>query len=67
MTQYSYDGPVLEFGRCITPRWQASTYAPSEGKARCNLVYQFKKKYNKVPNAKIVLPGEIVAVGRKGE
>ena len=44
MNQYLYDGPVMEFGTCISNRWQGTTYAVSERKARSNLVYQFKKK-----------------------
>lgn len=44
MNQYMYDGPVMEFDTCVANRWQGSTYAASEKKARSNLVYQFKKK-----------------------
>lgn len=40
---YSYDGPVMEFERCITNHWKASTYAVSEKKARSNLTFQYKK------------------------
>lgn len=62
MKQYSYDGPVMEFNTCIANCWKASTYAASENKARSNLAYQFKKKNNKMPNAKITLPGKLVPV-----
>lgn len=62
MKQYSYDGPVLEFDRCITNRWKASTCAASEGKARCNLAYRFKKENNKAKTAKIILPGKLSVV-----
>lgn len=62
MKQYSYDGPVMEFGRCIANRWQATTSAPSEKKALSNLAYRFKKQNNKIPSAKITLPGKIVAI-----
>ena len=62
MNQYLYDGPVMEFGTCISNRWQGTTYAVSERKARSNLVYQFKKKNNRVPGAKIMLPGEVTIV-----
>lgn len=62
MKQYSYDGPVMEFNTCIANYWKASTYAISENKARSNLAYQFKKKNNKMPNAKITLPGKLVPV-----
>lgn len=60
MNQYSYDGPVMEFGTCIANRWKGSTFAASEEKARNNLTYQFKKRHNRVANAKISLPGKIV-------
>ena len=62
MNKYSYQGPVMEFGTCITDRWSGSTYAISENKARSNLAYQFKKKYNRVANTKISLPGKIILV-----
>ena len=62
MNQYSYDGPVMEFGRCIADRWKASTYAKSEKKARSNLAYQFKKKNNRIAGTQISLPGKIVMV-----
>ena len=60
MNLYVYDGPVLEFDRCIARRWTASTYAPSESKARSNLSYQFKKQHNRVANTKVTLPGKVV-------
>ena len=63
MTLYSYDGPVLEFEKIVTNRWQGQTYAVSEAKARCNLAFQFKREYGKVPRSKITLPGKIVAEG----
>lgn len=62
MKQYSYDGPVLEFERCIANHWKASTFAVSERKARCNLAYRFKQENKKSPTAKISLPGKIVVV-----
>ena len=62
MKQYSYDGPVLEFERCIANHWKASTFAVSERKARCNLTYRFKQENKKSPTAKISLPGKLVLV-----
>lgn len=62
MTQYTYDGPVMEFENCIVHRWRASTYAVSEKKARSNLAHQFKKQNNKLPYTKITLPGNLIAV-----
>lgn len=63
MTLYSYSGPVLEFDKIVTNRWNGQTYAVSEAKARSNLAFQFKKENGKVPRTKITLPGKIVAEG----
>ena len=57
--QYNYDGPVMEFDRCIERKWRASTYAVSEKKARSNLTYQYKRLHKKTPNSMITLPGKI--------
>lgn len=65
--KYAYDGPVMEFDRCITGRWKGQTIAPTERKARCNLVYQYKKEHNKAPYSYIRLPGKIVMVEDGGE
>lgn len=61
MNEYTYSGPVLEFGRVICQNWSGTTTAPSEKKARNNLAYRFKKQYNKTPDCKIELPGKIEA------
>ena len=63
MTLYLYDGPVLEFDKCIVHRWQSKTYATSESKARANLAFQFKKENGRIPRTKITLPGKLVAEG----
>ena len=60
MHLYSYEGPVMEFDRVISPKWKSTTYAASEAKARSNLTYQYKKANNKAARAKITLPGKIV-------
>lgn len=62
MKQYIYDGPVMEFERCIASHWKGVTYAETEKKARSNLAYQFKKKNNRVPATRIALPGKVTAV-----
>lgn len=59
MNQYIYEGPVMEFDTCLSNRWMGSTYAVSEKKARSNLAYQFKKNNNRIPGARITLPGKI--------
>ena len=58
MAKYIYKGPVMAFGRCIADNWEGETVAPSVGKARSNLAYQFKKFNNQSPNAKITFPGK---------
>ena len=63
--KYTYAGPVEEFGRCIAHRWTATTYAPSEAKARSNLIFQFKQANNKLPNTKVDLPGKIMVEGKE--
>jgi hypothetical protein len=63
MKYYLYDGPVMEFGRCVAHNWKACTYAASDEKAFSNLAYQFNKARRKAPNAKIALPGKLDAVG----
>ena len=62
MNLYSYDGPIKEFDDIISSRWQATTYATSEKKARSNLAYRYKKEHKKTPNALIKLPGKITLV-----
>lgn len=60
MPFYSYDGPVMEFNRCIANRWKGSTYAVSERQARNNLAYQFKMETGRVARTAITLPGKII-------
>lgn len=62
MNLYTYDGPVFEFDRLIADHWIASTRAPSEKKARCNLMHQFKMQSGRVPQTKIIIPGKITIV-----
>lgn len=61
MNKYAYNGPVMMFGKCVT-NWKGETMAESEKKAKSNLIYQYKKKNNLVPSAKINLPGELTLV-----
>ena len=63
--KYTYDGPVVEFGRCIAHNWTATTYATSGRKARSNFIFQIKQELGKLPSAKIDLPGKITLVERK--
>ena len=65
MNKYSYNGPVMEFDRCIANKWRGETMAVSEKKAKSNLVYQFKKKSNRTAATRISLAGnvELVEIG----
>ena len=63
MPKYVYEGPVTQFGFLLTDCWKGETYAPSESKARSNLIYQFKKNNNKTVGSKIILPGKIKNIG----
>lgn len=62
MNKYIYEGPVMEFDKCIANRWRGETIAPTEDKARSNLAYQFKVKNSKLPRTKISLPGKLKVV-----
>ena len=66
MKLYQYDGPVMKFDICIQNNWRGSTYADSERKARSNLTYQFKKKYQLTPGTRITLPGQLIIGGEHG-
>ena len=63
MNQYDYEGPVMEFDRCISNNWKGTTFAPTEKKAKSNLAYQYKKKHGKIASTKISLPGKVRLVG----
>ena len=57
--KYTYEGPVMEFGDILTRHWASSTYAPSEKKARSNMIFQYKRQFGKSADSKITLPGDI--------
>lgn len=57
--KYTYDGPVMEFDRLLADHWKGETMAPSEKKARSNLIYQFKKQNSRIVGTKITLSGKI--------
>ena len=57
--KYTYDGPVMEFDRLLADHWKGETMAPSEKKARSNLIYKFKKQNSRIVGTKITLPGKI--------
>ena len=59
MPKYIYHGPVMEFNTCIADHWKGETIAPTEKKARSNLIFQFKKNNQRMPGSKISLPGNL--------
>ena len=59
MDKYLYDGPVMEFGRCVQSNWKGETLATSETKALSNLSYQWKKRNNRIDGTRITLPGRL--------
>lgn len=62
MKHYEYVGPVVMFGKCISNRWIASTWAVSEKKAKSNIAYQFKIANRLHASVRIELPGELKKV-----
>lgn len=56
---YIYDGPVVLYDKCVCHRYIMSTRAPSESKARSNLIYRYKKENGLPTNAKVTLPGKL--------
>lgn len=62
MPKYFYDGPVMEFDRCIADHWRGETFAMSEQKAKSNLAYQFKKSNSRIAGTNISLPGKLKVV-----
>lgn len=60
--KYLYDGPIMEFDRCIDDHWKGETMAKTESKAKTNLAYQYKKMYGRAAVTKISLPGKIKIV-----
>lgn len=59
MERYFYDGPVMEFDRVVQERWYGETMAVSASKAKSNLIFQWKKKNNRLANTSIKLTGKV--------
>ena len=63
--KYVYNGPVMLFDTVLVRDWSATTFAPSEDKARSNLAYQYKKQSNRTASSKIRLPGKLERADRE--
>lgn len=59
MDRYSYEGPVMEYGKCIATKWKGETSAVSEKEARSNLTFKFKKNTGRAAWSKVTLTGKI--------
>lgn len=59
MAFYSYDGPVLIFGKLVADHWKSQTKAPTEAKAKSNLAYQYKRDNRLMSNSLVSLPGKV--------
>ena len=57
--KYVYDGPVYRFKTLVAEHWKGETMAPSESKARNNLIYQYKSKHHRRTWTHFTLTGEI--------
>lgn len=66
MNTYIYEGPVMEFNRCIEHNWKASTSAVNEARARSNLAYKYKINTCRTAAARITLPGKLKEVPANG-
>lgn len=60
--KYYYNGPVLEFGKLVADHWKGETVASSERKAKSNLAYTYKHRYNRPLGAKVELPGDLILI-----
>ena len=56
---YKYEGSVMLFKRVVKDKWIAYTRAPSEKKARSNLMFRFKKENGYMPKATLHLPAKL--------
>lgn len=63
--QYEYKGPVMKFDICVEQWWETTTWAPSEKKARSNIVFRYKRDNGLEKTAKITLPGKLIERGIK--
>ena len=60
--KFAYCGGVSSYGQILSNRWEGQTYAQSEGKARSNLTYQFRKHMGLVQGVPIRLTGKILEI-----
>lgn len=57
---FRYTGAVLLYGKPVSDRWSAETYAVSEKKATSNLEFRYKRKFGYTSTAMVKLAGKPV-------
>ena len=61
---YIYEGPIIQFDKCIQDYWRGGTQAVSEKQALSYLAYQFKRKKKlSIDNSKISLDSSCLRLG----
>ena len=60
---YTYEGPVVAFGKVVSNKWNGETIATSRTKALSNLAYQFKKDAKLVAATRINLVDKFLKEG----
>lgn len=60
---YTYEGPVVAFGKVVSNKWRGETIATSRTKALNNLAYQFKKDTKLVAATRINLVDKFLKEG----
>ena len=60
---YTYEGPVVAFGKVVSNKWKGETIATSRTKALSNLAYQFKKDAKLVAATRISLVDKFLKDG----
>ena len=60
---YTYEGPVVAFGKVVSNKWKGETIATSRTKALSNLAYQFKKDAKLVATTRINLVDKFLKEG----
>ena len=66
MSQYRYCSTEKKFDDIIKKKWEDTTHAFTEAKARNNLVYRYKREHGKAADCKITLPGNMALTGQGG-
>lgn len=57
---FRYTGAVLLYGKPVSDRWDAETYAVSEKQAASNLEFRYKRNFGYTSTASVKLAGKPV-------